>query len=153
MKSKIRPIVHLKMLIYRPIPSMGWMVHDQKFVRSSILELLSWSSVRICPWDGRSENKFRSVVHVDWWTDRRSADGRLRPWRPAQIFHLTVFLIMSQHTENRTLGLHIYSWYAITLTGVDWIRRPIVLLGLQIMLRVCHDNFERLLCDCSDIVE
>ena len=26
--------------------------------------------------------KFRSIVHKDGWTGRRSGDGRLRPWRP-----------------------------------------------------------------------
>ena len=44
-------------------------VHDQKFVR-------------ICPWDGRSEPKFLSVVDIDRWTGGRSADGSLRPLRP-----------------------------------------------------------------------
>ena len=54
--TKIRPLVHLKIiiLVYRPIPSMRWTVHDQKFVRLSTLKLLSWSGVRIRPWDGRS---------------------------------------------------------------------------------------------------
>ena len=38
MESKIRPIVHIKILIliYRPIPSMRCTVHDQKFVHFRI---------------------------------------------------------------------------------------------------------------------
>ena len=43
--SKIRPLVHLRITL-----------------------VLSWSSVRVCPWDGRSEPKFWSVVHMDGWT-------------------------------------------------------------------------------------
>ena len=72
-------------MVYCPIPSIRWTVHDQKFVRSSILSLLSWSSVRIRPWGGRSVVKNRSIrppyyyklgpasesVHMDGWTVRR----------------------------------------------------------------------------------
>ena len=49
--SKIRPLVHLKIiiLVQRPNPSMRWTVQDQKSVHSSISKLLSWSVVRICP--------------------------------------------------------------------------------------------------------
>ena len=38
----------------RPSPSMRWTVHGKKSVHSSTSKLLSWSSVQIGPWGGRS---------------------------------------------------------------------------------------------------
>ena len=102
-------------------------VHDQKFVRSSTLKLLSWSSVRICPWDGRSKPKFRSVVHMDGWTGGRSADDRLRPWRPGGIVKLKLFDRPLKATEsNLQYLLHVkfrkFSVFCKFLKGAELAR-------------------------------
>ena len=57
--SSICPPVHLRPHFY----IFDGTSSEKKSVHSSTLKLQAWSSVRI--WDGRSEPKFSSVVHMD----------------------------------------------------------------------------------------
>ena len=78
-ESKILVLI----LIYHPIPSMRCTVHDQKFVRSSTLELpwyyLGPASKFVHEMDGLSPN----FGPLSTWAGGRSEDGRLLLGRPS----------------------------------------------------------------------
>ena len=72
---------------------------------SSTFKWLSWSSVRIRPSDGRSEPKFRSVVHMDGWTVRRRPSTSVEAW-----FELNSETFFSRFQVRK---YHLVNYYVI----------------------------------------
>ena len=77
----IRPAVHLRPSMENCLSSDFVHKMDGSSVRSSTCHKLSWFVVQIRPWDGRSEPKCSSVVHMDEWTVRRRQSSSVEAWR------------------------------------------------------------------------
>ena len=96
-------------IVRRPNPSMRWTVHGQKFVHSSTLKFLCWSSVRIRPWGWRFVAEFRYVAHLDEWTVRRRSSSSVKAWTGVLICFLTInFETDRDQSSFETLPLLIF---------------------------------------------